>query len=124
MDQQLNEGHEPLNQAVRTGHRRQNPEPFLIGSKPAGHCESELSGMIEQRDEYKRALQQLNRASTPSPDWRVNRSSQLGQLLGRRSMGRAHQSHRSSVNTFACSDVKIQMRPTCVGGVVVTRSPR
>ncbi|GAA48829.1 hypothetical protein CLF_102086 [Clonorchis sinensis] len=30
----------------------------------------------------------------------------------------------NSVNTFACSDVKIQMRPTCVGGVVVTRSPR
>ncbi|KAG5453188.1 hypothetical protein CSKR_112750 [Clonorchis sinensis] len=39
-------------------------------------------------------------------------------------MGRAHQSHRSSVNTFACSDVKIQMRPTCLGGVVATRSPR
>ncbi|KAG5452910.1 hypothetical protein CSKR_107457 [Clonorchis sinensis] len=39
-------------------------------------------------------------------------------------MSRAHQSHRSSVNTFACSDVKIQMRPMCVGGVVVTRSPR
>ncbi|KAG5446974.1 Semaphorin-3C, partial [Clonorchis sinensis] len=58
------------------------------------------------------------------PDWRVNRSSQPGHLLGRRSMYRAHQSHRSSVNTFACSDVKIQMRPTCVGGVVVTRSPR
>ncbi|TGZ39761.1 hypothetical protein CRM22_011245 [Opisthorchis felineus] len=33
------------------------------------HCESELSGMIEQRDEYKRALQQLNRASTPRPQW-------------------------------------------------------
>ncbi|GAA54090.1 hypothetical protein CLF_112149 [Clonorchis sinensis] len=49
-------------------------------------------------------------------DWRVNRSSQPGQLLGRRSVGRAHRSHRSSVNTFACSDVKIQMRPT--------RSPR
>ncbi|GAA51805.1 hypothetical protein CLF_106818 [Clonorchis sinensis] len=47
-----------------------------------------------------------------------------GQLLGRRSMGLAHQSHRSSVNTFACSDVKIQMRPTGVDGVVVTRSPR
>ncbi|GAA33406.2 zinc finger protein [Clonorchis sinensis] len=27
-------------------------------------------------------------------------------------------------NTFACSDVKIQMRPACVGRVVVTRSPR
>ncbi|KER27435.1 hypothetical protein T265_05538 [Opisthorchis viverrini] len=39
-------------------------------------------------------------------------------------MGRAHQSHRSSANTFACSDVKIQMRPTCVGGVVFTCSPR
>ncbi|GAA54099.1 hypothetical protein CLF_112168 [Clonorchis sinensis] len=48
----------------------------------------------------------------------------VGQLLCRHSMGRAHQSHRSSVNTFACSDVKIQMRPTCVGGLVVTRSPR
>ncbi|GAA54951.1 hypothetical protein CLF_106179 [Clonorchis sinensis] len=58
------------------------------------------------------------------PSQRVNRSSKPGQLLGRRSMGRAHQSHRSSVNTFACSDVKIQMRPTCVGGVVITRSPR
>ncbi|GAA51215.1 hypothetical protein CLF_105728 [Clonorchis sinensis] len=44
--------------------------------------------------------------------------------MGRRSMSRAYESHRSSVNTFACSDVKIQMRPTCVGGVVVTRSPR
>ncbi|KER24373.1 hypothetical protein T265_07933 [Opisthorchis viverrini] len=54
----------------------------------------------------------------------VNRSSQPGQLLGRRSMSRAHQSHRSSVNTFACSDVIIQMRPTCVGGVVVIRLPR
>ncbi|KER26141.1 LOW QUALITY PROTEIN: hypothetical protein T265_14066 [Opisthorchis viverrini] len=32
--------------------------------------------------------------------------------------------HRSSGNTFACSNVIIQMRPTCVGGVVVTRSPR
>ncbi|KER31790.1 hypothetical protein T265_02022 [Opisthorchis viverrini] len=31
---------------------------------------------------------------------------------------------RSSVNTFACSDVIIQMCPTCVCGVVVTRSPR
>ncbi|GAA53587.1 hypothetical protein CLF_110579 [Clonorchis sinensis] len=30
----------------------------------------------------------------------------------------------STVNKFACSDVKIQMRPTCVGGVVVTRLPR
>ncbi|GAA52734.1 hypothetical protein CLF_108689 [Clonorchis sinensis] len=29
-----------------------------------------------------------------------------------------HVSLRSSVNTFACSDVKIQMRPTCVGGVL------
>ncbi|KER33003.1 hypothetical protein T265_12712, partial [Opisthorchis viverrini] len=36
------------------------------------------------------------------------RSSQPGQLLGRRSMSRAHQSHRSSVNTFARSDVKIE----------------
>ncbi|KER27927.1 hypothetical protein T265_05132 [Opisthorchis viverrini] len=35
-----------------------------------------------------------------------------------------NQSHRSSVNTFACSDMIVQMRPTCVGGVVVTRSPR
>ncbi|KER31939.1 hypothetical protein T265_01874 [Opisthorchis viverrini] len=58
------------------------------------------------------------------PDRRVNRSSQPGQLLGRCSVSRAHQSHRSSVNTFACSDVKIQARPTYVGGVVVTRSPR
>ncbi|GAA52915.1 hypothetical protein CLF_109083 [Clonorchis sinensis] len=48
----------------------------------------------------------------------------VGQLLGRRSTGRTHQSHRSRVNAFACSDVKIQMRPTCVGGVVVTGSPR
>ncbi|GAA57619.1 hypothetical protein CLF_112977, partial [Clonorchis sinensis] len=43
---------------------------------------------------------------------------------GIRTPGRAHQSNRSSVNTFACSDVKIQMRPKCVGGVLVTRSPR
>ncbi|KER24517.1 hypothetical protein T265_14404, partial [Opisthorchis viverrini] len=42
----------------------------------------------------------------------VDRSSQAGQLLDRRSMSRAPQSHRSSVNTFACSDVIIQMRPT------------
>ncbi|GAA48988.1 hypothetical protein CLF_102345 [Clonorchis sinensis] len=55
---------------------------------------------------------------------RLARWLQAGQLLGRRSMGRAHQSHRSSVNTFACSDVKIQMRPTRVGGVVVTSPPR
>ncbi|KER27933.1 hypothetical protein T265_05135 [Opisthorchis viverrini] len=34
-----------------------------------------------------------------------DRSSQPGHLLGRGSMSRAHQSHRSSVNTFACSDV-------------------
>ncbi|KER20589.1 LOW QUALITY PROTEIN: hypothetical protein T265_15285, partial [Opisthorchis viverrini] len=58
------------------------------------------------------------------PDWRVSRSSQPGQLLGRRSMCRAHQSHRSSVNAFACSEVTFQMRPTCVSGVVVTRSHR
>ncbi|OON15205.1 hypothetical protein X801_08995, partial [Opisthorchis viverrini] len=43
------------------------------------HCESELSGMIEQRDEYKRALQQLNRASTPRPHWdEVGRSLPCG----------------------------------------------
>ncbi|GAA56871.1 translin-associated factor X-interacting protein 1 [Clonorchis sinensis] len=43
------------------------------------HCESELSGMIEQRDEYKRALQQLNRASTPRPQWdEVGRSLPCG----------------------------------------------
>ncbi|KER22708.1 hypothetical protein T265_09269 [Opisthorchis viverrini] len=54
----------------------------------------------------------------------LNRSSQPGQLLGRLSMSRAYQSHHSIVNTFACSDVIIQMRPTCVGEVVVTRSPR
>ncbi|KER24511.1 hypothetical protein T265_07828 [Opisthorchis viverrini] len=35
----------------------------------------------------------------------------------------AHQLHRSSVNTLARSDVRIQMRPTCVGGIVVTRLP-
>ncbi|KAG5452365.1 hypothetical protein CSKR_105206 [Clonorchis sinensis] len=44
--------------------------------------------------------------------------------MGRRSMIQAHQSHHSIVNTFACSDVKIQMRLACVGGVVVTRPPR
>ncbi|KER24039.1 LOW QUALITY PROTEIN: hypothetical protein T265_14504 [Opisthorchis viverrini] len=39
-------------------------------------------------------------------------------------MCRAHLSHRSSENTFTRSDVSIQMRPTCAGGIVVTRLPR
>ncbi|KER25725.1 hypothetical protein T265_06895 [Opisthorchis viverrini] len=46
---------------------------------------------------------------------------QPGQLLGRRSMIRTHQSHLSSVNTFASSDVRTHMHPTCV---VVKLSPR
>ncbi|KER26817.1 hypothetical protein T265_13932, partial [Opisthorchis viverrini] len=31
---------------------------------------------------------------------------------------------RSSAETFACSGVRIQVRPTCDGGIVVARSPR
>ncbi|KAG5443401.1 hypothetical protein CSKR_109948 [Clonorchis sinensis] len=44
-------------------------------------------------------------------------------LLGRHLRCRAYIPHQSGVNIFACSEVKIQMRPACAGGEVVTRSP-
>ncbi|KER26789.1 hypothetical protein T265_06005 [Opisthorchis viverrini] len=45
-------------------------------------------------------------------------------LLQQRTLEAPKLTRLNSVNTFACSDVIIQMRPMCVGGLVVTRSPR
>ncbi|KER23422.1 hypothetical protein T265_08695 [Opisthorchis viverrini] len=73
-------------------------------------CREQTNSSCRGRCRFDTATKKLSsgfQACATLPDWRVNRSSQPGQLLGRPSISRAHQSHRSSVNTFACLDALI-----------------
>ncbi|KER24688.1 hypothetical protein T265_07691 [Opisthorchis viverrini] len=73
------------------------------------------------------SLKQPTNASVVLPDFKVLANG----LIDRRSyrvvvsmMCRSYQSLRSSLNTFVRSELRMQMRPTCASGKMVTRLPR
>ncbi|GAA54407.1 hypothetical protein CLF_102856 [Clonorchis sinensis] len=94
--------------------------PLVNPECEGAYCELKVEE-IQQMASQPNNIDLCHRQAVPDED-DYGFSTPFFEREGRRSMSRANQSNRSSVNTFACLDVKIQMRPTWVRGVVVTSS--